>query len=69
MGKKQLRKFREHYFPEKTITKSRALLSKQFGITERCARSWESGDPIQPWFIKSANEFDEDEILKEGYNE
>lgn len=41
-------------------------MCKQFGFTERCARSWESGqNPIQQWFVKAAGDFDKDVILKE----
>lgn len=39
-------------------------MCNQFGFTERCARSWEFGDPIQPWFVKSAKDFDKDNILE-----
>ena len=64
MTKQQLRKFREHYFPEKSITKSRALMCDQFGMSERCARAWEQGaDPVQNWFIKASRDFDKDNVL------
>lgn len=68
MKETQLREFREHYFPEKTITESRALMCAEFkgyGLTERTARTWEQGaDPVQPWFVKVANDFDKDGVLK-----
>ena len=65
MTKKQIRKFREHYFPEKTITKSRALMCKQFGFSVRAARSWEQGDgPVQNWFDKASKDFDKDNVLE-----
>lgn len=61
----QLRKFREHYFPEKTIFKSRSLMAKKFEISERRIRSWEEGQrPIQNWFVKIAREFDKENILE-----
>jgi len=64
MTKEQLNKFRRHYFPEKTITKSRALMCNQFGFSERTARSWEQGaNPISNWFIKASKDFDKDNIL------
>ncbi len=65
MTKEKLREFREHYFPDKTIAKSRSLMCERFGITTRCARSWEDGHyPVQPWFEKHAIDFDKDGILK-----
>jgi len=64
MDKVQLKKFREYYFPSKSISASRKLMCTQFGLTERCARAWENGGPIQPWFVKAAMHFDRDEIFR-----
>ena len=65
MDKDQLKKFREYYFPGITITESRALMCAQFGVSERCARSWEQGAyPVRDLFIKAATDFDKDGVLK-----
>ncbi len=67
MNKSELKKFRGHYFPGKTITESRAKMCKEFkeyGLTERSSRSWEAGQrKIQTWFVKVASDFDKDNIL------
>ena len=69
MEVKQLKNFREHYFPGKTIAESRQLMSNHFneyGLTERSIRAWEDNQrSIQQWFVKAANDFDKDNILKE----
>lgn len=65
MEKSKLRKFREHYFPEKTISESRSIMGKKFGITKSRIKSWEIGQrPIQAWFKKVAEDFDKDNILE-----
>lgn len=67
MNKSNLRKFREHYFPEKTIAKSRSIMGLEFGITKSRIKSWELGQrPIQGWFKKVAEDFDRDNILEKG---
>ena len=71
MKKEQLRKFREHYFRGSTLTITKSRLEmcnhfKEYGVTERTARNWESGQRTIPqWFVKVASDFDVDNILKE----
>ena len=65
MKNSNLRKFREHYFPEKTVSESRSTMGKYFGITKSRIKSWEIGQrTIQPWFKKVAVDFDKDNILE-----
>ncbi len=71
MEKEDLREFREHYFHGHlglTIEESRAEMCNQFkeyGLTERTARNWESGQRTIPkWFDKVANDFDKDGVLE-----
>ncbi len=70
MQKEDLKRFREHYFYGivLNITESREFMCQQFkeyGLTERTARNWESGQrKISPWFIKVANDYDKDGVLK-----
>lgn len=61
----KLRAFREHYFPEETISESRTSMGDKFGITKSRIKSWELGQrAIQGWFEKVAKDFDKDNILE-----